>query len=110
MIFYLKTVYTLVEIQSKGPLSAGKKCFKCIGVGHPRYRLQYAIVILLGVGESKILTSREKIINREGEGAKGWQQMHGEIMIQNQRAKTAVTWSIVRRVKNGFIINFMTCD
>ena len=73
MLFYL------VEIQSKGPVSVVKKCLKCIGVGYPGYGLHYVIVIL-GVGESKVLTWREKIIKREEEGAKGWQQMHGEII------------------------------
>ena len=29
--------------------------------------------------------------------------MHGEIMIQDQRAKGAVTWAIVGRVGSGFI-------
>ena len=32
-----------------------------------------------------------------------WQQMHGEIMIQDQRAKVAVTWAMDERVKSGFI-------
>ena len=32
MLFCLETV---VEIQSKGPLSAVKICLKCIGAGHP---------------------------------------------------------------------------
>ena len=29
--------------------------------------------------------------------------MHGEIMIQDQRAKAAVTWAMVGKVKSGFI-------
>ena len=29
--------------------------------------------------------------------------MHGEIMIQDQRAKAAVIWAMVGRVKSGFI-------
>ena len=29
--------------------------------------------------------------------------MHGEIMIQDQRAKAAVTWTMVEGVKSGFI-------
>ena len=28
--------------------------------------------------------------------------MHGEIMIQDQRAKAAVTWAMVGRVTSGF--------
>ena len=28
--------------------------------------------------------------------------MHGEIMIQDQRAKTAVTWAMMIRVKSSF--------
>ena len=30
-------------------------------------------------------------MKREGEVGRAWQQMHGEIMIQDQRAKAAVT-------------------
>ena len=59
MLFYLENY--VVEIQSKGPLLDVKKCLKCTGVGHPWYRLHYAIVIL-EVGESKVITYREKII------------------------------------------------
>ena len=29
--------------------------------------------------------------------------MHGEIMVQDQRAKAAVTWAMVERIKSGFI-------
>ena len=29
--------------------------------------------------------------------------MHGKIMIQDQRAKVAVSWAMVRGVKSGFI-------
>ena len=29
--------------------------------------------------------------------------MHGEIMIQDQRAKVVATWAMVGRVKSGFI-------
>ena len=39
---------------------------KYIGVGHPECKLHHAIVIL-GVGQSKVLTCREKI-KREGRG------------------------------------------
>ena len=58
--------------------------------------LHYAIVIL-GIRESKVLTCRENIhvIKREGEGGRERQQMHGKIMIQDQRAKAAVNWSMV---------------
>ena len=31
------------------------------------------------------------------------QPMYGEIMIQDQRAKEAVTWAMVGREKSGFI-------
>ena len=31
------------------------------------------------------------------------QQIHGDIMIQDQRAKAAVTWAMVGRVKSDFI-------
>ena len=71
-------------------------------LGHPECRLHYVIVIL-GVGDSNLLTCREKIYKREGVGGREQQQMHGEIMIQDQRAKTAVTWAIVGRVKSGLI-------
>ena len=46
---------------------------------------------------------REKIIKREGEVGRARQQMHGEIMIQDQRAKVVVTWAVVGKVKSGFI-------
>ena len=32
-----------------------------------------------------------------------WQQMHEEIMMQDQIAKVVVTWTKVGRVKSGFI-------
>ena len=43
------------------------------------------------------------MIKREEEVGSEWQQIHGEIMIQDQRAKAAVTWAMVGRVKSGFI-------
>ena len=33
--------------------------------------------------------------------------MHGEIMIQNQRAKEAVTWAMMGRVKHGSIDSWL---
>ena len=42
---------------------------------------------------------REKVIKREGKVSREHQQTHGEIMIPDQRAKVAVTWAIVGRVK-----------
>ena len=59
------------------------------------------------VGKSKILIYREKLIKREGEVGRERQQMHEEIMIQDQRAKAAVTWPIMGRVKSGFTIMTM---
>ena len=47
-MFFLLRNYA-VEIQSKGSLSAVKKCLKCIGVG-----LHYAIVYTKGRGEQSI--------------------------------------------------------
>ena len=76
----------IVEIQSKGPQWAVKKCLKYIGVGHLGYRLNYNIVIL--------------ITRVRGEQS---QTMHGKIKIQDQRAKAAVTWAVVGRVESGFI-------
>ena len=40
---------------------------------------------------------------RGGRGHGAAQQMHGKIMIQDQRAKAAVTWTMVGRVKRGII-------
>ena len=37
---------------------------------------------------------REKIIKREGEGGRELPQMHGEIMIKDQRAKVAVILTV----------------
>ena len=37
------------------------------------------------------------------EGGREWQSMHGKIMIQDQRAKAAVIWVMVGRVKSGYI-------
>ena len=36
-------------------------------------------------------------------GGRERQQMHEEVMIQDQRAKAAVTWAMVGRVESGFI-------
>ena len=70
----------IVEIQSKGPLSAFKKCLKCIGVGRP---LCHNI-------DTKV--RGEQSIDIQGEGSKKRgdvgrerQQMNGKIMIQDQR-------------------------
>ena len=71
---------------------ASKKCLKCKGVGHPMCGLHDYAIVILGVGESKVLTCREKTIKRDEEGGRERQQMNGRIMIQNQRAKEAVTW------------------
>ena len=49
------------------------------------------------------MANREKIVKRDGEEGREWQPMQGEIMIQDQRAKAAVTWAMVRRVKSGFM-------
>ena len=40
----------------------------------------------------------EDIRKRGGRGRE-WQLMHGEILIQDQRAKVAVTWANVGKVK-----------
>ena len=51
-------------------MSGVKKCLKYICVGHPGYRILYAIVhVITGVGESKVLTYREEIIKRKRKGA-----------------------------------------
>ena len=76
---------------------AVKKCLKSIGDGHP------LCLSILRVRESKVLICREKIIKREKEVGRERQQMHGEIMIQNHRAKVAITWAIVEKIKSGFI-------
>ena len=39
---------------------------------------------------------------RGGRGQGAVQKMHGEIMIQDQRAKAAIIWTTVGRVKIGF--------
>ena len=83
-------------------LSTVKKCLKCLGVAHPGYRLHYAIVIL-GVGQSKVLTAARRLKKREGEGSREHRPMHGEIMIQDQIANAVVTWTMVRRIKSGFM-------
>ena len=44
---------------------------------------------------------KEEIIKRDGEVGRERQQMHGEIMTQDQRAKAAVTWAMVGGVKSG---------
>ena len=73
--FFLFRNY-VVEIQWKGLLSAVKKCLKCKKVGHPGVRLHMPL-LLLGVGESKVLTCREKIIKREEKGGMERQQIMG---------------------------------
>ena len=40
---------------------------------------------------------------KRGEGSRKWQQMHREIMMQDQRAIAAITGTMVCRVKSGFI-------
>ena len=42
-----------------------------------------------------------EIIKREEEGDWEWQSVHGEIMIQDQRAKADITWAMVGMVKSG---------
>ena len=46
---------------------------------------------ILREGESKVLIYREKIKKRKGKVGRERQQMRGEIMIQDLRAKAAVT-------------------
>ena len=46
---------------------------------------------------------RKKIIKRQGEVGRELQQIHGESMIQDQRAKTAVTWAMVGGIMSDFI-------
>ena len=75
---------------------------KCIGVGHLEYRLPYAIVIL-GVGDSKVLTCGEKIIKREGGRGQGVVAIAWGDDDTGSRAKAAVTWAMVGRMKSGFI-------
>ena len=43
--------------------------------------------------------------NNEKEVDRGWQPMHGEKMIRDQRAKAAVTWAVqgVGALKSGCI-------
>ena len=55
---------------------------------------------ILRVGENKVLINRERIIKREEEVGREW---HEEIMIQDQRAKAAVTWAMVGSVKSDFL-------
>ena len=51
-------------------MSAVTKCLKYISVGHRGYRILNVIVhVILGVGESKVLTYREELIKRKGKGA-----------------------------------------
>ena len=70
--------------------------YKC---WHPVYRLQYAIVNLR-IGENKVLTCREKIIKREGEGGRERAANTWGDHDTDQRAKAVVTLAIVgkRRV------------
>ena len=77
---------------------------KCVGVGHPGYRLHYPRVILLtrGRGEQNIDMQGEGN-KKEMEGGREQQPVHGEIMIQDERAKAAVTWTMVGRGKSDFI-------
>ena len=42
-------------------------------------------------------------MKKEGEVLRERQQMHGEIMIQDHRAKAEVSWAMVGRVKSDFI-------
>ena len=46
------------------------------------------------------MTCREKI---KIEGGREQQPVHGQIMIQDQRAKAVVTWAMAERVKSCFI-------
>ena len=58
---------------------------------------------ILGVGDSKIFVCKEKIIKKKGEGDRERQPLNGVIMIQDHRAKAAVTWAMLGRVRSGFI-------
>ena len=40
---------------------------------------------------------------KRGKGGSEQQPMHGKIMIQYQRANAAVTWTMVGKMKSGFI-------
>ena len=63
----------------------------------------YECIYTRGRAEQRIDIQGEDNKKRGGSGSQH-QQLHGEIMIQDQRAKTAVTWAIVGRVKSGFIL------
>ena len=57
----------------------------------------YAVVYTgtKGWGEQGMDRQREENKKKESEVGRERQQMHGEIMIQDQRAKVAVTWAMV---------------
>ena len=56
----------------------------------------YALVYPSTKGrEEQSIDIREKIRKSEEEMCRERQQMHGEIMIEDQRAKAAVTWAMV---------------
>ena len=100
--FFIPLLYQYVMRRSRLVVTPQFHC-----VGHPGYRLHCATVIL-GIRESK-LTCREKIIKRQ-EGGRQRHPNHEEIMIQDQRAKAAATWAMVRRVKNGFIDTWLVVE
>ena len=61
----------------------------------------YALVYTKARGEQSIDIQGED--NKKREVGRERQQLHGEIMIQDQRAKAAVTWAMVEGVKSGFL-------
>ena len=62
----------------------------------------YTITYTKARGEQSIDIQREDN-KKTGEVGREWQQMHEEIMIQDQKAKAAATWAMVGRIKSGFI-------
>ena len=104
MLFYLKTKYMKFNQEVICQLL---KCLKYICVGHLGYRILYAIVhVIIGVGESKVLTYREEIIKKEEEGGRERQPSYRKIITQDRRAKAAVIWEMLGRVKTVFIDMF----
>ena len=100
MLFYLETKY--MKFNQEVLFQMFKKCLKYINVGHPGYRILYAIVhVILGVGESKVLTYREEIIKRKRKRVWERQPLNRKMIIH--RAKAVVTWAMLGRVKSVFI-------
>ena len=67
----------------------------------PRVQATYAIA---RSREEQSVDMQGEDNKKRGEGGREWQHMHREIMIQDQRAKAAISWAMVRRVKCGLII------